>query len=189
MQKLKNISELRNLRDLLVKNIYRPGQNMIKVCCGLPCSTLGSHEVARSLEEETTKSGLDIHIVRTGCQGLCQRGPLLQIEPHGFLYQKVHADRAKEIVSTTYTTHKPVTDLLYRESFLDRPKEFLKDIPFYKKQMKIALRNTGNIDPFNIRHYVAAGGYRAVEKIFSSMSPEQVIEEMRKSNHTVLSAI
>lgn len=182
MERLKNINELKNLRELLLKDVFSPGKNVIKVCCGLPCSTLGSHHVARALEEETSKSGLDINIVKTGCQGLCQKGPLLQIEPHGYLYQRVHHDKAKEIVSTTYTTGTPVRDLLYRDSFLDKPKELLRDIPFYKKQMKIALRNTGNIDPFNIHHYIAAGGYSVIDKIFSSMSPEQVIEEVRKSN-------
>ena len=183
MKRLNNIAELVNLRKLLLKEgVLTSRQKRIKVCCGLPCSTLGSHHVARALEEETSKSGLDINIVKTGCQGLCQKGPLLQIEPHGYLYQRVHHDKAKEIVSTTYTTGTPVRDLLYRDSFLDKPKELLRDIPFYKKQMKIALRNTGNIDPFNIHHYIAAGGYSAIDKIFSSMSPEQVIEEVRKSN-------
>jgi NADH-quinone oxidoreductase subunit F/NADP-reducing hydrogenase subunit HndC len=182
MERLKNIEELKNHRDLLVRETFRPGKNMIKVCCGLPCSTLGSHNVAKALQEETEKSDIQIDIVKTGCQGLCQKGPLLQIEPHGFLYQKARPETAREIIHTTYSTGTPVRALIYRDSFLDKPREMLRDIPFYKKQMKIALRNTGNIDPFNIHHYIAQGGYRAVEKMFSSLSPEQIIDEVKKSN-------
>ena len=182
MERLKNIEELKNHRDFLVRETFRPGKNMIKVCCGLPCSTLGSHNVAKALQEETEKSDIQIDIVKTGCQGLCQKGPLLQIEPHGFLYQKARPETAREIIHTTYSTGTPVRDLIYRDSFLDKPREMLRDIPFYKKQMKIALRNTGNIDPFNIHHYIAQGGYRAVEKMFSSLSPEQILDEVKKSN-------
>jgi len=182
MERLKNIEELKNHRDLLVRETFRPGKNMIKVCCGLPCSTLGSHNVAKALQEETEKSDIQIDIVKTGCQGLCQKGPLLQIEPHGFLYQKARPETAREIIHTTYSTGKPVRDLIYRDSFLDKPREMLRDIPFYNKQIKIALRNTGSIDPFNIHHYIAQGGYRAVEKMFTSLNPEQIIDEVKKSN-------
>jgi len=182
MERLRNIEELKNHRGLLVRETFRPGKNMIKVCCGLPCSTLGSHNVAKALQEETEKSDIQIDIVKTGCQGLCQKGPLLQIEPHGFLYQKARPETAREIIHTTYSTGTPVRDLIYRDSFLDKPREMLRDVPFYKKQMKIALRNTGNIDPFNIHHYIAQGGYRAVEKMFSSLSPEQILDEVKKSN-------
>jgi NADH:ubiquinone oxidoreductase subunit E len=86
MERLGNIEDLKNLRTLLTEGIFKPGRNIVKVCCGLPCSTLGSHKVAEALREEAEKSGIDINIVKTGCQGLCQKGPLLQIEPHGFLY-------------------------------------------------------------------------------------------------------
>ncbi|NWF51488.1 MAG: NADH-quinone oxidoreductase subunit NuoF [Nitrospirae bacterium] len=182
MQKLKSIEELKNLRELLVEDVFRQRKNTLKVCCGLPCSTLGSHKVAKVLEEEISKSGNQIDIVKTGCQGLCQRGPLIKIEPYGYFYQRVRPEKAKEIISTTYSTGLPVREFLYRDSFLDAPKEVMDEIPFYKKQLKIALRNTGNIDPFNIHHYIANGGYGAIEKIFSSMRPEDVVEEVKRSN-------
>lgn len=182
MERLKSIEELKNLRTLLVKDVSMPGKDRIKVCCGLPCGTLGSHKVVKALEEEISKSGLQIDIVKTGCQGLCQKGPLMQVEPQGYLYQKVRPEKAKEIIFTTFSAGQPVREFLHRHSFLERPLEMMGEVPFYKKQLKIALRNTGNIDPFNIHHYIAAGGYCAVEKMFSSMSPEQVIDEVKKSN-------
>lgn len=181
MEKLHHIEALRNLRAGLSSEV-NSGRNMVKVCCGLPCSTLGSHEVARALEEEARTAGMEIDVVKTGCQGLCQRGPLLQIEPYGYCYQKVQPDKAKDILSVTYSTGLPLRDLVYRDSFLDNPKDFLKEIPFYKKQVKIALRNTGNIDPFSIYQYIAAGGYAAAEKMISSMGPDQVLEEVKKAN-------
>ena len=182
MQRLSSIEELKSLRDFLGEETFRPGGNALKVCCGLPCSTMGSHKVVQSLEEEVLNSKLKVDIVKTGCQGLCQKGPLVQVEPHGFFYQKVYPEKAHEIISTTYLTGQPVRELMYRDSFLEAPKTTAEEIPFYKKQLKIALRNTGSVDPFNIRHYIAVGGYGAAEKVFSSMSPEQVIEEIKKAN-------
>jgi NADH-quinone oxidoreductase subunit F/NADP-reducing hydrogenase subunit HndC len=180
MRKLRSIDDLRGLRALL-RDSSRTGRDILKVCCGLPCSTLGSHAVADALEEEAAKSGLEIDVVRTGCQGFCQRGPLLQVEPYGFFYQKVQPGKAREIISLTCSTGLPVRDLTYSATFLDAHKEFLSDIPFYTKQVKIALRNTGTIDPFSIYQYITAGGYSAVEKMFSSMTPDQVLEEVKKA--------
>ncbi len=182
MKKLKNIEELKNFRSLLSKELFRLDRNVLKVCCGLPCSALGSQKVVRALEEEVSRGNLHIDITKTGCQGLCQRGPLIQVEPYGFLYQKVPPDKAYEIISTTYSMGHPVRELLYRDSFLEAPRERSREIPFYSKQLKIALRNTGNIDPFSIDAYIAAGGYSAAEKMFSYISPEQVLEEVRKAD-------
>jgi NADH-quinone oxidoreductase subunit F/NADP-reducing hydrogenase subunit HndC len=162
--------------------MFAPGRLVMKVCCGLPCSTLGSHSVAKALEKESSEKGVQVDVIRTGCQGLCQRGPLIHVEPQGIFYQRVPAGKAKEIMETACSSGTPVRELLYSDSFLDAPLETLKDIPFYKKQMKIVLRNTGNLDPLDIRQYIAAGGYCAAEKVFSSMSSEAVLEEVKKAN-------
>jgi NADH:ubiquinone oxidoreductase subunit F (NADH-binding)/(2Fe-2S) ferredoxin len=183
MKKLKSINDLIAFRGLLHKEgVLASGKKRIKACCGLPCSTLGAHEVVRELEKEISKSGMEIELVKTGCQGLCQKGPLLQIEPHGYFYQKVSPEKASHIISTTFSTGMPVRELLYRNSILQTPVLMTQELSFYKKQMKIALRNTGNIDPLNINHYIASGGYQAVERMFSSMSPEDVTEEVKKAN-------
>ncbi|HMK50709.1 MAG TPA: NADH-ubiquinone oxidoreductase-F iron-sulfur binding region domain-containing protein [Thermodesulfovibrionales bacterium] len=182
MERLQKIQELQNLRAELLRDEYKPGRNIVKVCCGLPCSALGAHKVVEALEEESSNSGLQVSVVKTGCQGLCQKGPLVQIEPHGFFYQKVRADKAKELISTTFSAGEPVREFVYRDSFLEETHDLTGDVPFYKKQMKIALRNMGAIDPFDIKHYIAVGGYGAVEKMFSSMDPDAVLEEVKKAN-------
>ena len=183
IKRLNSINDLVDFRDhLLEQGVLSPGKKRIKVCCGLPCTTLGSLEVTKALENKIFKDNLDIEVIKTGCQGLCQRGPLIKTEPYNYFYQKVSSDKAGEILSKTFLAERPVRDLLFRDSFLEPPKEVMEEIPFYKKQLKIALRNTGFIDPHNISHYIATGGYRAIEKIFSSMSPEQVLEEVTKAN-------
>lgn len=182
MNRFSGIQDLKQFREKLVHDLFNPRKNTIQVCCGLPCSTLGSHRVATELEKEIQRSGIEVEVVKTGCQGLCQRGPVMQIRPHGYFYQRVGAEKAGEIISSTYAAGIPVRNLLYKDSFMDKPKEKLEDIPFYSKQVKIALRNTGYIDPFNISHYIAVGGYSASEKMFSLMNPEKIIEEIKKSN-------
>lgn len=178
---LKNIDELRSLRELL-REESRTVHDTIKVCCGLPCSTLGSHAVASELEAEAARNGLDVSVIRTGCQGFCQRGPVLRVEPYGYFYQRAKPQHARQIIAETCKNGLPVRDLLFRDTFLDVPREFVKDVPFYTKQLKIALRNTGAIDPFSIRQYIAVGGYSALEKALSSLTPEQVLEEVKRAN-------
>ncbi len=182
MKRLENIEALKNLRISLVKSEYRPDRKTVKVCCGLPCSTLGSHEVADALKKEASKLSSNIRIVRTGCQGLCQKGPLIKIEPEGYFYKKVSSDKAEDIIYSVSFSNIPVRGLLYRDSFLDEPVLLQEEVPFYKKQLKIALRNTGNVDPFSLHDYIASGGYRATEKMFSTMTSEQVLEEVKKAN-------
>jgi NADH:ubiquinone oxidoreductase subunit F (NADH-binding)/CBS domain-containing protein/(2Fe-2S) ferredoxin len=182
MDRLKNGEDLRDLRARLVKEVFRPDKNRIRLCCGTACTATGSGKVVKTLEEEISKKGLDIEIIKTGCQGLCQKGPVMKAEPYGYFYQKVNPERTGEILSTTYAAGLPVRGLLYRESFIEKPVEIMEEVPFYKKQLRIALRNNGKIDPCEITHYIAVGGYGAIEKIFSSMSPEAVLEEIKKSN-------
>jgi NADH-quinone oxidoreductase subunit F/NADP-reducing hydrogenase subunit HndC len=86
------------------------------------------------------------------------------------------------MLSKTYSMGDPVREILFRDSLFDSPRKFIEEIPFYKKQLKVALRNTGSIDPHNINQYIAVGGYSALEKMFSSMNPEEVTEEVTKAN-------
>src|SRR4030043_1467584 len=123
MDRLKNLEELKNLRALLKKDVLKPDVNRLKVCCGLPCSVLGSHEVAKELEKESSKSDSKIEVVKTGCQGLCQKGPLVQVEPHNYFYYRVSPDKARQVISSTLSAGLPVRDLLYRDSFLEAPPE------------------------------------------------------------------
>jgi NADH:ubiquinone oxidoreductase subunit F (NADH-binding)/CBS domain-containing protein/(2Fe-2S) ferredoxin/NAD-dependent dihydropyrimidine dehydrogenase PreA subunit len=182
MERLKSIEDLKNLRTRLSEEVFRPDKNRIRLCCGTACTATGSGKVVKILEEGISKKGLDVELVKTGCQGLCQKGPVMKVEPSGYFYQKVKPESAEEVLGTTFSAGLPVRHLLYRESFLQKPIEIMEEVPFYKKQLRIALRNNGKIDPCNIHHYIAVDGYGAIEKIFSSMSPEAVLEEIKKSN-------
>jgi len=182
MGMLKGIEDIKSLRILLSREIFKPDKDRVRICCGTACTATGSGGVVKVFEEEISKKGLDLEVVKTGCQGLCQKGPVMKAEPYGYFYQKVKQDNVKEIISTTYSAGFPVRDLLYRHTFLEKPIEVMEEVPFYKKQMRIVLGNNGKIDPCNIYHYIAVGGYGAAEKMFSSMNPEQVIEEVKKAN-------
>src|SRR4030043_608914 len=182
MERLKSIEGLKNLRGRLGEELFRPDQDRIRICCGTACTATGSKKVVKALENEISKRGLRLEIVKTGCQGLCQKGPVMKAEPYNYFYQKVGSDKVEEILSTTYSAGLPVRELLYRGSFLDKPVQLMEEVPFYKKQVRVALRNNGKIDPCNIYHYIAVDGYKSTEKIFSSMSPEVVLEEVKKSN-------
>ncbi|MEW6003297.1 MAG: NAD(P)H-dependent oxidoreductase subunit E, partial [Nitrospirota bacterium] len=182
MQRLTNLQDLRSLRLFLSAETFKEDRSRVRICCGTACTATGSGGVVRAFEEEISKRGMDLEIVKTGCQGLCQKGPVMKVEPYGYFYQKVRKDNAREIISTTYSAGFPVRSLLYRGSFLENPVEVMEEVPFYKKQMRIALRNNGRIDPADIYHYIAVGGYGATEKIFSSMSPEEILEEVKKAN-------
>ena len=182
MERLKNVDDLKNLRALLVEEVFRPEKNRVKVCCGTGCSASGSPKIAGALEETADKKGIELEVVRTGCQGLCQKGPIIKVEPHGYFYKKVSLDKTEDIISTTFSAGLPVRELLYKDSFLEEPVEVMEEVPFYKKQLRVALRNNGRIDPCNIYHHIAVGGYKAIEKIFSSMSREDVLQEVKKAN-------
>jgi len=181
MERLKNLDDLKNLRLLLKEEIFRPDMHRVKVCTGTACLASGSRKVVEEFEIAKGK-GYELDIVKTGCQGLCQKGPVMKVEPEGYFYQKVKGNDVSDIISGTVSVGQPVRKLLYRGSVVEEPYELMDDLPFYKKQVRIALRNNGRIDPNNIYHFIAVGGYRALEKVFSSMTPEEVLEVVKKAN-------
>jgi NADH:ubiquinone oxidoreductase subunit F (NADH-binding)/CBS domain-containing protein/(2Fe-2S) ferredoxin len=183
IKRFDNISELKEFRESRsIKGFLSPDKKRIHICCGTACSAMGAKDIVKEFAKETSKRNLDIDMVKTGCQGLCQKGPVMIAEPYGYFYQKVKPYHVDEILSATYGSELPVRKLLFRSAFFEQPVELMADVAFYKKQMRIALRNNGKIDPANIHHYIAAGGYKAAEKVFETMSPEQVIEEVKKAN-------
>ena len=182
IKKLKRIDDLVSLRDRLSKEgVLAPDKKRIRVCCGTGCRANKSLKVAEGLKRESEKNGNEVEIVTTGCQGLCQKGPVMIIDPEGYFYQKVKPERVQEIVSRTIKGEKPIWDLLFRRIYGETA-YFINDVPFYSKQVRVVLRNNGKIDPENIYHYIAVSGYKALEKIFTGMKPDQVLDEVDKSN-------
>lgn len=182
MEKLKNIDELKSLRKRVVGETFKPDVPRIRICSGTACTASGTPKVVDAIEAEAGKKGLNLDIVKTGCQGFCQKGPILKVEPQEIFYQKVKPEHAKWLLSYTVAGGMPYRQSLYRENILSEPIPDMTDVPFYKKQLRIALRNSGLIDPHNIYHYIAVGGYSAIEKALSSMTPDGVLGEIDKAN-------
>ncbi len=183
MQKLTSLNDLKALRKKLAKEgVLAPNKKRIRVCCGTACRANRSLQLAENLKTETRSSNEDVEIITTGCQGLCQLGPVMTVQPQGYFYHKVKPERSGDVISRTIMGGKPVWDLLFRRSLGEKPAYFIKDVPFYRKQLRIALRNNGRIDPTNILHYLAIGGYSAVEKALASMTPQQVLDEVKRAN-------
>jgi NADH:ubiquinone oxidoreductase subunit F (NADH-binding)/(2Fe-2S) ferredoxin len=182
MSRLNTIDDLKNLRRLLEEETFAPDIPRIRLCSGTACTATGTLKVLTALEEEAVKRGITLDIVKTGCQGLCQKGPVMRVEPQGIFYQKVKPEHAKWVMSYTVTGGMPYRQGLYREDILSEPIPEMTNVPFYKKQLRIALRNNGVIDPRNIYHYIAVGGYKAFEKALAVMSPDDVLTEVDKAN-------
>ncbi|MDO9288951.1 MAG: NADH-ubiquinone oxidoreductase-F iron-sulfur binding region domain-containing protein [Thermodesulfovibrionales bacterium] len=182
MEKLKDIEDLKSLRKRIKEETFKPDVPRIRICSGTACTASGTPKVVSAIEEEAGKKGLNLEIVKTGCQGFCQKGPILKVEPQEIFYQKVKPEHAKWLLTYTVIGGMPYRQGLYRENILSEPVSEMTDVPFYKKQLRIALRNNGLIDPHNIYHYIAVGGYSAFEKALSSMTPDQVLNEIDKAN-------
>ena len=182
MEKLKSIDDLKNLRKRIKEDTFLPDVPRIRLCSGTACTATGTPKVLGAIEDEATKRGITVDVVKTGCQGLCQKGPVMRVEPEGIFYQKVTPGHARSIMSYTVAGGLPFRQSLYRNNFMEEPIPEMTNVPFYKKQLRIALRNNGLIDPRNIHHYIAVGGYSALEKALESMSPEDVLGEVDKAN-------
>ncbi len=102
MEMLKGIEDLKSLRTLLSREIFKPDKDRVRICCGTACTATGSGGVVKVFEKEISKKGLYLEIVKTGCQGLCQKGPVMKAEPYGYFYPTVKPDNVKEIISNTY---------------------------------------------------------------------------------------
>ena len=155
----------------------------VLVCGGTGCSSSGSAELIKRFEEQIAQNGLDreVKVVRTGCFGLCEAGPVVIVYPEGTFYSRIRPDDVDEIVSEHLLKGRIVQHLVYKEKADEEQHVTLDNIDFYRPQMRLALRNCGVIDPENIDEYIAFDGYRALAKVLTEMTPEQVISEVLKS--------
>ena len=155
----------------------------VLVCGGTGCSSSGSAELIARFEEQIAKNGLDreVKVVRTGCFGLCEAGPVVIVYPEGTFYSRIHPEDVDEIVSEHLLKGRIVQHLVYKEKADEEQHVSLDDIDFYRPQMRLALRNCGVIDPENIDEYIAFDGYKALAKVLTEMTPEQVTAEVLKS--------
>jgi len=155
----------------------------VRVCDGTGCRALGSQKVLASLREEVDKAQLDtpIEVIGTGCPGFCECGPLLTIYPQRISYQRLTAADASEIVRQTLQGGEIIERLLYTDPQTGEHIHSEPDLPFYRRQKRQVLGLNGRVDPRRIEDYIALGGYKALAKVLTSMTPEQVIAEIKAS--------
>jgi len=154
----------------------------VLVCSGTACESSKSRELIQELNDELRKVGLtdDVQVVKTGCFGFCEKGPIVKVLPEETFYVQVKPADAAEIVAEHLVKGRPVSRLLY-DPAQSKAHAKLEDIEFYQKQVRIVLRNCGVIDPDSIDEYIARDGYVALEKVLFEMSPDDVINELKKS--------
>ena len=156
----------------------------VLICKGTGCTASGAGAVFDAMKKELERRGLDkeVMLVETGCHGMCEMGPIVVVYPEGSFYCRVTADDVPEIVEEHLYKGRIVQRLLYTIPGEDKVKvPHYKDIPFYGKQLRIALKNCGYINPDNIEEYIARDGYQALAKALLEMTPEETLEEVKKS--------
>ncbi len=156
----------------------------VLVCGGTGCTSSGSNQLIERFEEQIAKHGLDkeVKVVRTGCFGLCEAGPVVIVYPEGTFYSRIKVEDVDTIVAEHLLKGRIAQHLVYKEKEEHEDAHLsLDDIDFYRDQRRVALRNCGVIDPENIDEYIAFDGYQALAKVLTEMSPEDVINEMIKS--------
>ena len=155
----------------------------VLICGGTGCKSAGSKEVQLAFSRAIEAKGLsdEVMIVETGCHGFCEHGPLVIVYPEGTFYCQVKAEDVEEIVESHLFKGRIVERLLYHEPLTHESIPNYSEINFYKKQHRLVLENCGAINPEQIEEYIAVGGYEALAKAVTTMSPEDVIEEIKKS--------
>lgn len=152
------------------------------ICQGTGCTSSKSEHIRAALEQEVKTAGLyDVLVDFTGCHGFCQQGPIVIVEPENIFYTHVKMEDVSDIVHRHLLNGKHVDRLFYRDPVTNEAISTYRDIDFYRKQKRLILRNCGHINPESIDDYIATGGYRALKKALSQMSPDQVIDEIKRS--------
>ena len=155
----------------------------VLICGGTGCTSSNSQKVKQELEAQLNKNNLDkeVKVVTTGCFGLCAEGPIVVVYPEGVMYTMVKVEDVEEIVNEHLIKGRPVKRLMAGDKDADDTTKSLDNVDFFKRQVRVALRNCGVINPENIDEYIAFDGYKALAKALTEMTPEQVIEEIKKS--------
>jgi NADH:ubiquinone oxidoreductase subunit F (NADH-binding)/(2Fe-2S) ferredoxin len=165
------------------KDQHTQQKSKVCVCCGASCISSGSEDVMKKLQEEVINRGMneEVEVIPTGCMGPCNQGPLVKFLPDYTMYQKVDGTNVSTIVQNQLVDKKPVENLLLFSDFRPQPFINAQEDPFFKKQMKIALKDCGDINPEKIEDYLVKDGYKALDKVLFLMSPEEVIAEIKQS--------
>ena len=181
MERLASIDKLYEFQKRL-KQETDPQRLRVRICM-TGCRAFGAVEVCNAFKNSIAEKGLQgkVDIIETGCHGFCARAPVAAIDPYGFFYQQIAPRDVPHIVEETLIKGKPVDKYIYQHPPTAELIPLEKDVPFYREQMKIVLRNCGQIDPTRIHDYITRDGYLAIARVLSSMTPEDVIAEVQRS--------
>jgi NADH-quinone oxidoreductase subunit F len=179
VRKVSSSHELEQLRRSLLRRKNMP---QLRVCLGTGCRASGAERVLAALKREMRGQGLGrkVAIKETGCHGFCEKGPLV-VAPGDILYQRVTPSDAEEIVRQTLINGKIVEHLLYLDPLTNQRVVHEGQVPFYEKQKRLLLANNGKIDPKSIEDYISVGGYDALSKVLGALTPDDVVNEVKRS--------
>lgn len=179
---IRSIAQLETLRQSLLTQ-RDSNKTCVTICAGSGCLASGAGEVIKAFRNEVERQGLGekIEIRESGCHGFCERGPLVVIRPQKIFYPLVKPEDIPEIISETAVSGRIIDRLLYVNPITGEKIVHEDDVPFYKLQKRLVFGSNGEIDPTNIEDYIAIGGYAALAKALSSMTPVQIIEEIKAS--------
>lgn len=189
-----NTREELEQRRIEYKKSLDSQRKQILVCAGTGCVAGGSLKIYDRLKTLIEEKGLKCSVVlekephdesigikKSGCHGFCEMGPLIKIDPYGWLYTKVRLEDCEDIIEQSVLNDEIVERLVYRDKD-GKPYVKQEEIPFYKQQTRIALEHCGQINAESIKEYIAVGGYRAVEKALFDMTPEEIVDEITESS-------
>ncbi len=182
MARLTSMQDLAVLRDEIKAKKDKRAKE-VAICTGTGCLGLGAAKVYKAFQTEILKRDLqgDIRVKETGCPGFCQRGTIAVVTPPGVYYLGVQPSDVAEIIEETLLSDRLVDRLLYSDPLTGQKAVREEDIPFYRHQSRLLIKNNIKIDPKNICDYIKLGGYEALARVLSGMTPQQVIDEIKRS--------
>jgi len=183
MPKIDSAAALEELRQGILSK-RDPDKPCIAICAGMGCFGASNDKVIGAFEKEIKKQKLTkkVDVRATGCHGFCEKGPIVVIYPEEICYVEVTSKDVPEIISQTVLGKKVIDHLIYTDPDTGKKTAHQSEIPFYKNQMRHLIGNNSKINPRSIDDYLAVGGYSALSKSLFEMSPEQVLEEIKKAN-------
>ncbi len=182
MNRLTSLQDLEPLRQSILEK-RRKVRKRIRVCIGPACHSQGGETLSRMIEAALKERGAadDLMVTPTGCHGFCARGPVMVIEPENIFYERVRSERIPEIVEKSILGDELLEDLLYLDPETNKRIVHEAEIPFYARQEQIVFKDSGRNFPTDIDDYISRGGYSALVKVLSELTPEEVIEEVKIS--------
>ena len=183
MARFENRGALEELRNLLQDRHGNGKKKLISLCAGSGCAAYGTAKVHQALIEELARQNMQdqVEVKLTGCHGFCEKGPIMVIHPEGIFYPQLKAEHIPEIIEKTVKNGELVNARIFKDPSTKKKITHEYDVPFYKLQQRIIFGNNGMIDPTSIEDYIAVGGYGALEKALFTMSPEEIINQVKKS--------